>query len=129
MAASERSQVRVIVKSLTGLAAKAVRVITLDVTANLIEDTPVDTGWAQSNWVPEIGSFFDGTVGTRDNVETGTQQAGAVFVAATYTLDKGFISISNNVPYIVNLNEGSSKRVPAGFVQAAILRAVQEVRI
>ena len=129
MAASERSQIRVIVKSLTGLASKAVRVITLDVTANLIEDTPVDTGWARANWVPEIGSFFNGTVGTRDNVETGTQQAGTMLVAATYTIDKGFVSVSNNVPYIVNLNEGSSRRVPAGFVQAAILRAVQEVRL
>ena len=103
---------------------KHVKVITLDVTANLIEDTPRDTSWARSNWVPAIGRSVDETNGSPLSVSTAAQQAGIAKVATGYTLSKGKVFVSNNVPYILPLNDGHSKQAPAGFVQLAILRAV-----
>jgi len=126
METNEKQQIRAIVKLLHGFTSKLIRKITLDITANLIEDTPVDTGWAQSNWVPRFGTEFSKPDGTRESVSKAAQQQGIALIAATYSLDDGFIWITNNVPYIVNLNEGSSKKAPAGYVQAAILRGIQQ---
>ncbi len=41
----------------------------------------------------------------------------------------GRLFLSNNVPYISRLNDGSSGQAPAGFVQAAIARASGELRL
>lgn len=121
--------VRIVVKSLDGFTEKLVRRLTLNVTANLIEDTPVDTGWARANWVPSIGVPRRQTAGTRaaaedGRIDYGPQAAGLADVAG-YKLGPT-IFVSNNVPYITRLNEGSSRQAPAAFVQAAILRAIRD---
>ena len=103
--------------------------ITLDVAANLMEATPVDTGWARANWVPSIGAPFGGGVGSILGdvaAAQGAQQAATIGVAATYKLPMGRVFVSNNVPYITRLNDGSSKKEPAGFVQRAIRKAVTQ---
>ena len=122
-------KVRVIVRSLEGFPTKRVKRIVLNATANLTEDTPRDTGWARNNWIPEIGPGPNEPTGERENPDAAgaAQQQGIAAIAATYKLGMGIITISNNVPYIVFLNEGSSKQAAPGFVQAAILRAVQSV--
>lgn len=119
------NQIRIIVQRLKEVATKTIKKIVLDATANLIEDTPVDFGWAMGNWVPVIAGTFSGTAGQRDAIDTGPQQSGIASVAAGYTLDQGYVTVTNNVPYIQCLNAGSSKQAPVGFVQAAILRAVR----
>lgn len=120
--------VRVVVRAVRGFTETIVKKITLDVTANLIEDTPRDTGWARSNWVPTIGMppAEEALVGSPEQVNTSVQQSGIAKVATGYRLIQGAIFISNNVPYIGRLNDGSSKQAPSGFVQAAILRAVRQ---
>ncbi len=123
-------QIRVIVRALEKLTERVVTKITLDVTANLIETTPVDTGWARANWVPAIGEPF--TRDLRDVPATvqnassmlGQQQSSIAAVATSYRLSRGRVFISNNVPYISKLNAGSSRKAPAGFVQQAIRKAV-----
>lgn len=122
--------VKVVVRDLNGFVERTVQRIALNVVANLQEDTPVDTGWARANWIPEIGTPFEGTAGTREaaesgNVDVATQQFGIAKVATAYKLGPP-IYITNNVPYIERLNEGSSSQAPAAFVQAAILRAVRD---
>ena len=47
-------QIRVVVGAFEDFAEKIIKEITLEATANLIEDTPVDTGWARANWIPSI---------------------------------------------------------------------------
>lgn len=128
-------QVKAIVRGLEQLTERAIKKITLDTTANLIETTPVDTGWARANWVPSIGLPIDDNLsGVTPTAElassAGARQQGALAgVAARYTLRMGSVFISNNVPYIVRLNEGSSTQAPAAFVQAAIRKAVtQDIR-
>jgi hypothetical protein len=132
--ASQR--VRVVVKSLEGFIDAVMKKLTLDIVANLRSapdtgyGTPVDTGWARANWIPQIGSPRTSTEGTREaaelgNVSTAGQEAGLASVVTSYTRERGAIYISNNVPYIVRLNEGSSKQAPKGFVQNAIAKAIR----
>ena len=107
-----------------------VKRLTVETTNELISTTPVDTGWARANWVPNIGVSRDETVGTRQQAEEGiintsVQQTGIITVLGRYRLQQGSVFISNNVPYIVSLNFGSSLQAPAGFVQTAIARAIQ----
>jgi hypothetical protein len=123
-------QVRMIVRSLEGFTTRRVTRIVLNATANLTEDTPRDLGWARNNWIPEIGPGPDNPVGERTEAGAGAaqaaQQQGIAAIVVSYKLGMGIITISNNVPYIVYLNEGSSPQASPGFVQAAILRAVQD---
>lgn len=105
---------------------KHVKIITLDATANLIETTPRDTGWARSNWIPSLSKPKDDPAGTPEAVSKAASDAGVAEVVTGYTLEKGPVFISNNVPYIRKLNDGWSKQAPAGFVQAAILKAVRD---
>lgn len=123
-------RVRVVVTALETFIESIIKKITLDIVANLTAapsegGTPVDTGWARANWVPQIGTAPTGTVGSPANVTGAPQHAGAVAVAAGYKLDKGPVFISNNVPYILKLNAGSSQQAPKGFIQAAIAKAIR----
>lgn len=111
---------------------KTVRRLALDIVASLTAapsegGTPVDTGWASSNWIPYIGAAPSAPVGTRPDaggVASRSVQAAHVVGLLSYTHDKGSIVIANNVPYIVLLNDGGKSRAPLGFVQAAISKAV-----
>lgn len=131
---------RVVVKDLQGSVETAVKALTLEIHAELVKaapegGTPVDTGWARANWVPNIGTPERDTVGTREQAEaaggnfrSAVPEQGLAVVAASYRLQQGPVYVSNNVPYIENLNAGSSKQAPSGFVQKAIRRAVSQVQ-
>lgn len=123
-----------IARQLERAVTSVVRRLAVNTTANLIETTPVDTGWARSNWIPSVGVSFDGNMfeTSRDfrRALTGgaisLQQRGTAQVSR-YALNQGLVYISNNVPYIRRLNEGSSSQAPAGFVQGAIIRTITEL--
>lgn len=124
-------QIRTIVRALERLGERVVVKITLDVTANLKEATPRDTGWAAVNWVPAIGAPFVEDIGdlAREErqfmVSAGeSQQATAVAGIAGYRLRRGRVFVTNNVPYIRDLNNGSSRKAPKAFIQIAIKKAV-----
>lgn len=127
----------IVVRDLTAFTERSMRELTLEVHANLVRapregGTPVNTGWARVNWIPAIGKPVTEPDGERppDGVPTqaGSKAlSGLAEVAARYRLSQGPIFITNNVPYILKLNDGSSSQAPAGFVQAAILEAVQEI--
>lgn len=132
MARSRR--IRVVISSLEAFVDQILRAVVLDIVANLRKapsegGTPVDTGWARANWIPQIGQPFEGTAGSREKAEEGIidqgpAKAGLAAVASTYTANQGTAHITNNVPYILPLNAGSSKQAPAGFVQTAIVKAI-----
>lgn len=125
-------QVKKVVGQLERFTERLIVKITLDVTANLIEATPVDTGWAQANWVARIGAPFEEDLSeVEPSPQAATsaasrQQASLGAVAARYQLQQGAVFVSNNVPYITNLNDGSSQKAPRGFVQMAIAKAVRQ---
>lgn len=121
-------RVRVVIDGLSRTVGDVVRDIALDVHARLQDATPVDTGWARSNWIPQIGTPFEGTAGTREDAEQGRIDSGSATAGraevSRYRLEQGDIHVSNEVPYIEKLNAGSSSQAPAAFVQAAAQRAV-----
>lgn len=126
-------QIRVVVSSLNGFVELLMKKVALDIVANLSAapgegGTPVDTGWARANWVPQIGSPKTSVSGSRAQAEKGLlpsdQQTGIAQVATSYKLARGPIHITNNVPYIQRLDQGSSKQAPRGFIRRAIKKAV-----
>ena len=126
------TQIRAIVRGLERVTERVVTKITLDVTANLIETTPVDTGWARANWIPAIGApivrDLTGVEATVQNASLGAgeQQQALAAVVTGYKLARGAVFVSNNVPYISKLNDGFSRQAPSGFVQMAIRKAVTQ---
>lgn len=95
--------------------------IALDIDQRLVLATPVDTGRAQSNWLASIGSPRNDEVGARDAGSAIAEAAGVINAAPDFPL----IYLSNNLPYIRRLNEGSSKKAPAEFVETAVDAAVR----
>jgi len=127
-------QAKIVLSAIEQLAESIVIKVMLDVTANLRRaapegGTPVKTGWARANWQIGIKTPITEVPGNPDNVgpAEGKQSAGQATLL-TYKLRSGPVWISNNVPYIQSLNEGTSRQAPAGFVQAAIQEAVNGIK-
>lgn len=97
-----------------------VRAVALVVDATLVETTPVDIGRARSNWNPSL-NVPDSSI-----VEPGQKKSISGINTAYKITDT--ILISNNLPYIKKLNEGSSKQAPAGFVDAALQKGKGAVK-
>lgn len=117
MARGRKSSAKDVAASLTSFMSDAVRRISIEATANLVEATPVDTGHARANWVASIGSEV------MTEVSAGAQEAG-LSVLAAYDISKGHAFVQNNVPYIGRLDDGSSTQAPAGFVRRGIEAAL-----
>lgn len=100
----------------------------LDLTANLVGETPVDTGWARANWIPNIGTPVTQPDGsrTRGAISTSGQEAGKAKLLG-FKLTQGNIYITNNVPYITKLNAGSSKQAPSMYVEAQVTKTVNKM--
>lgn len=99
----------------------------------VVVGTPVDTGRARSNWIAQIGSrapsaiepYAPGELGSTKAQNTQAALDQAEGVIRGYMGGKGLaIYISNNVPYIQKLNDGSSAQAPANFVETAVMQAV-----
>lgn len=87
----------------------------------VVPATPVDTGKARSNWVVGLG----GRVGT---VRTTISPSGDISLReGVRTINRAKagqgIHITNNLPYIVRLNQGWSQQAPAGFIERAYAAA------
>lgn len=109
-----------------------VKKVILAVDQAVVLATPVDTGRARANWRPSIGEAVNETlpepsspgVGSREALQAGER------VADQY---KGgdrspTVHITNNLPYIQYLNDGSSRQAPRNFVNTAILLALSAIR-
>lgn len=111
----------------TGIMKRAVRRVSrqlvLDVNRKIAENTPIDTGWARSNWIPSKGRPLPQPVGDRENVDLLAVSSGIAEIKS-WDLFKGPAFITNNVPYINDLNAGTSKQAPPGFVQDSIRQGI-----
>tara|TARA_R110002167_G_scaffold93122_2_gene249823 strand:+ start:20235 stop:20648 length:414 start_codon:yes stop_codon:yes gene_type:complete len=134
MPKSSKEQIRIVIEGIDSDAEQVIRKLTLDVVANLTKapsqgGTPVDTGWARANWIANVSSPSTDVVGSPGQAGPArAAQAASLGRVLGYKLAAGPVFISNNVPYIIRLNDGSSKQAPAGFVQAAIQLAVLQLR-
>lgn len=111
-----------IAASLTAKVTKASQALALQIDRELRLATPVDTGHARRNWVPSVGAPHSGEVADIRAHEDG------VMAVLTYKLGDGALWVANGVPYIRALNYGHSQQAPAGFVEAAIDRAMTAIR-
>lgn len=124
-------KVSIVISELNAFVQKTMAALALRIIANLVAPpsqggTPVDTGWARANWVPNIGSPINSPVGEPGKPSPGAQQAGQAALVR-YKLGQGPIYITNAVPYIGRLNAGHSKQAPAGFIQLAVARASKAI--
>jgi hypothetical protein len=88
--------------------------------------TPVDTGRARSNWQVAINGP---ATGESERADPSGQIAIAMGRAVIATAKEGqAIHITNNLPYIAALNDGSSAQAPKNFVQEAVRVAATAVR-
>ncbi len=99
--------------------------LAVNISAELIATTPVDTGWARANWVPSLTVPYGGRslAGSGSALDVIAQESGLSEVLA-FKLADGAIFVSNHVPYIRRLNAGHSRQAPAGFVEAAIAKTL-----
>lgn len=104
--------------------ATIVKAMVLEIDANLRASpdqggTPVDTGHARANWIPNIGTPADAS----GNTDDGSHDAGLARLLA-YKLTDGPAYESNHVPYINSLNYGHSKQAPALFIESCVDKAL-----
>lgn len=115
------------------------RKVALAIDQTIVLATPVDTGRARANWVVSVEVAFSGV---REPYAPGSKgSSGADNAQAAIDQGKAAVGahqpgqtifISNNLPYIIRLNQGWSAQAPAGFIEAAVdagLRAAQEGRL
>lgn len=104
---------------------------------SVVENTPVDTGTARSNWTPELDRAFEGLFPARVPGKAGstaeanaavTVEAGMPTIEAFDIGKNGSIHITNNAPHIRPLNDGHSTQAPAGFVRIAVMEGLATVR-
>lgn len=116
---------------------KAVKDCAGTVLRSVVDNTPVDTGYARSNWTPELDRAFEGLFPARVPGKAGStaeENAAATIEAGTPTIEAFDIAanreihITNNAPHIQPLNDGHSRQAPAGFVQMAVMDGLATVR-
>lgn len=107
-------------------ASAALRATALVISQTVTLATPVDTGHARANWQVGIDTSITQEIDANDlsGFATVSKNAGIIRTSKPQKM----IVISNNVPYIQQLNEGSSEQAPAQFVQIAILQAVAAIK-
>lgn len=99
----------------------------------LIEETPVDTGRARSNWVVTLNGTFSGLLpayfpgkklGREENANKNAALGVALATINSFTpaMAKrgGYINISNNLWYIPDLNAGKSDQTTPFFIERAM---------
>lgn len=107
----------------------AVRKVALQIYGGVTKKTPVDTGRARANWNMNVGSI-DYSVDSPDQYgkstgkHKGEGSAPASPRAKQLKLDKGdgekVIYITNNLPYIGELENGHSTQAPRGMVSLTL---------
>lgn len=129
-------QIRVVIGAVEQFTEGLIKRLTLDIVAELVKapsegGTPIDTGWASSNWFPGLSrSRREADVLDPDSGDVAEAQAfqnAGIAKVLAYKLGRP-VHITNNVKYIGALNGGSSKQAPKGFVQAAITRSFLALR-
>lgn len=100
------------------------RKLALNIDKNVSRATPVDTGRARGNWIPNLNSpnptpLELDQLGSKPDINSvlGDLKMGDI------------IYISNNLKYIGSLNDGHSKQADAGYVYQAVLVSKEELKL
>lgn len=123
---SFRSDMRSATKRIEDAHNKITRAATLDFFSGTIKDTPVDTGRARGNWQTAVGSAPQGVIERDDK---GGTAAIAEVEAKTPAGAGQETFMANNLPYIDELENGSSQQAPSGMVRRNLARVQRIVNI
>jgi len=99
-----------------------VKKIVFDLHSAVVYDTPVLTGAARGNWYPTINARStagDTAVTDKDGGSTVSRTAG---ILSAFKLGQT-IWLTNNLPYILGLENGTSAKAPNGMVEHNVLAA------
>mgnify|MGYP006429495409 CR=1 FL=1 len=107
-------------------ASRSLRLVALEADRSIVLATPVDTGRARANWIVGVNKRVEKSTEDADKSGRLTIAAGEAEIGKAEADDT--IHITNNLPYIVPLNNGSSIQASAGFVQRGIGRAAAIAR-
>lgn len=116
-------------KELINFISKKVTKLAQDIQKNLIESTPVLTGFASASYLVSVGKpsflpvIFNPTVSIAFVTSNATKAS--LLLLNNYKINQGDIYITSTVPYLDLLNAGGSPKAPAGFIQAAILKGIK----
>lgn len=102
----------------------------------VVISTPVDTGFARSNWRASVGGPASSTIspyspGNRLGRGEGANAAGAMSQAKAVAAARQpgqTMYLTNNVNYIGKLNAGSSAQAGPNFVERGIVAGLASVR-
>ena len=90
----------------------------LQLATAIIIRTPVDTGRARANWNAEINSIDTSTTEQTDKSGAGSKREAAS--VSTRAQPGDVLYLTNNLPYIKNLEYGGSKQAPQGMVRVTV---------
>ena len=94
--------------------------VCFDLSNSIIMDTPVDKGTARGNWQPDINSIQNDVLEIEDKSGNVTV---AKVASQTNNLKLGqFFTLTNNLPYILRLEYGWSKKSPNGMLGINVMR-------
>ena len=96
---------------------QTVRKVAFDLTRDLVQATPVDTGLARSNYF--LGNDRVESTDTTASTNGAPSLGRAAQFAATLAAG-GTFYITNNLPYVMDLEFGSSTQAPNGFARAIV---------
>lgn len=118
--------------------ARLVKKVYIEIGDTLINDTPVDSGKARSNWQGTVDAPATGVIppyapGSKlGKGETANAQAAQAQIRSARSLFRlgrnRALFLTNNVPYIGLLNDGSSTQTAANFVEKAVQRGQRVVQ-
>lgn len=102
------------------------RKVMIDLDQRVVLKTPVDTGRARSNWLIGLGNP------ERSSRLSVDQSGGATIIENTREILQSKpgqdIWLSNNLPYIQELETGSSRQAPQGMVSTSIRETARVFR-
>jgi Bacteriophage HK97-gp10, putative tail-component len=102
--------------------ATVVKKIAFDLWTKITLKTPVKTGRARAGWGLSINSPIVATPPVGSYSAPGTPDFSKVD-------GKQIVYILNNVEYVPNLEDGSSKQAPAGMVRLSIMEIESEIEV
>jgi len=97
--------------------------VAMQLLEGVVNMNPVLTGRSRGNWQVTIGAAATGEIGGETGPWSSAQEVinnGAAVVDTMNVL--GAIYLTNNVPYITELEKGSSTQAPQGMVQVTLDR-------
>lgn len=101
---------------------KEARALGINLLNGLVMLTPVDTGRAKGNWFVGLNKSVRAT--EEDRRQSTALSDGLNVIGGAKAMKYPEIVLSNNLPYIESLNNGTSDQAPKKFIETEINRVV-----